>query len=174
MRRRGGSASIPPVDKQALVKTILARLEAECDLYDRSARAAHEEATHEQNKAENKYDTRALEASYLAQGQARQAVEAEAARAVFAGMAPRDFGPGDAIDVTALVELESLATPPQRRFYFVASKAGGTEVMHEGHEVLVITPQSPLGNRLQGLMAGERLTLKLGREEQAYRVVSVS
>src|SRR5690606_41710128 len=41
-----------------------------------AAQATREDATHEDNKAENKYDTRGLEASYLAEAQARQAEEA--------------------------------------------------------------------------------------------------
>ena len=46
-----------------------------------------EEATDEQSKAENKYDTRGLEASYLARGQSRQARETEAALEQFAALA---------------------------------------------------------------------------------------
>ena len=59
-------------NKALLHQKILARLAADQELLLQSARAAHAEATDEQNKAENKYDTRALEASYLAQGQANR------------------------------------------------------------------------------------------------------
>ena len=66
------------VNKQSLVKKIIARLTGELELYAKAAHAAHAEATHEQSKAENKYDTRGLEASYLARGQSKQAAELEA------------------------------------------------------------------------------------------------
>ena len=58
------------------VAQIIAALTSELDGYKRSARSAHEEATSEQSKAENKYDTRGLEAAYLAGAQSRQAAEA--------------------------------------------------------------------------------------------------
>ena len=61
------------VKKEAVVKKIIERLQADLELYFKAARAAHFEATHEQSKAENKYDTRGLEASYLARGQSKQA-----------------------------------------------------------------------------------------------------
>jgi len=67
----GGTA----LNKRAIVQKIIALLVAELEGYNRSARAAHAEATDEQCKAENKYDTPGLEASYLARGQSRQAAE---------------------------------------------------------------------------------------------------
>jgi hypothetical protein len=68
-------AAATRVNKQFLIQKVLAALAAELSGYERSARAAHAEATDEQSKAENKYDTRGLEASYLARGQSRQAAE---------------------------------------------------------------------------------------------------
>ena len=62
-------------------------LATELEGYARSARAAHAEATDEQSKAENKYDTRGLEASYLAHGQSRQAAETAEALEQFAALA---------------------------------------------------------------------------------------
>ena len=67
------------MNKRALIKKIIAQLASGLDAYVRAARAAHAEATHEQSRAENKYDTRGLEASYLARGQSQQAAEIEAA-----------------------------------------------------------------------------------------------
>ena len=63
------------MNKSALIKKIVEHLSAELALYHKAARATHAEATHEQSKPENKYDTRGLEASYLARGQSRQAAE---------------------------------------------------------------------------------------------------
>ena len=42
-----------------------------------------------------------------------------------------------------------------------------------GREILVITPQSPLGAQLQGKKQGDRLQLTLSGVRDAYRVVSV-
>jgi transcription elongation GreA/GreB family factor len=158
------------MNKRTLLNKILAQLTAELELLFRAAQAAHAEATHEQNKAENKYDTRGLEASYLAHGQSRQALEAKAAMAAFEQLEIRKFGAGDPIAMGALVELEHKG---ERLRYFIGPKAGGTEVVHNGREVLVITPQSPLGAQLQGKKQGDRLQLTLAGVRDAYRVVSL-
>ena len=58
-----------------VVRQIIASLTESLGVLEKAARASHEEATHESSKAESKYDTRGLEAAYLAGGQARQAKE---------------------------------------------------------------------------------------------------
>ena len=147
------------MNKRALIKKIIGQLASGLDAYVRAARAAHAEATHEQSRAENKYDTRGLEASYLARGQSKQAAEIEAAIAAFEKLEARTFSVGEAIDLGALVELESAG---EQTFYFIGPKAGGTEVMHQKREVLVITPQSPLGEQLIGRKQVERNRLFIG------------
>lgn len=59
--------------KHELVATIIARLEADLELFTAAALHAHRAATHEECRPDNKYDTTALEASYIAQGQANRA-----------------------------------------------------------------------------------------------------
>ena len=159
------------MNKRALLKKIIAQLDAELTLYAKAARAAHAEATHEQNKAENKYDTRGLEASYLARGQSKQAGEAATARDEFAALSARAFEPEEPISVGALVELEGAGA---RSWYFLGPRAGGLEIVLGAQEILVITPPSPLGSQLMGRKAGERLQLQLGGKNEAYRVVSVA
>ena len=156
--------------KAALIQEIIAQLMGELEVFSRAARAAHAEATHEQSKAENKYDTRGLEASYLARGQSRQIIEIEAAIADFRKLDPRPFDADEAIGLGALVEVEQRG---ERSLYFIGPRAGGVEIMHEQREILVITPQSPLGQQLVGKKRGERLQLSFGGTRTDYRVVSV-
>jgi transcription elongation GreA/GreB family factor len=158
------------MNKQTLIDKIVAQLIAELEGYFKAAQTAHAEATHEQSRAENKYDTRGLEASYLAHGQAQQAVEMEAAIAAFKNMSVRKFGVGEPIGTGALVEVEN---DGERAFYFIAPRAGGMEMVHEKKAVLVITPQSPLGKQLHEKKQGDLLQLTLGGASKKYRVVKV-
>jgi transcription elongation GreA/GreB family factor len=158
------------MNKRALIKKIVAELTSGLEAYLRAARAAHAEATHEQSKAENKYDTRGLEASYLARGQSKQAAEIEAAIAAFEKLDARAYGPGEPIDLGALVELES---SDEQTLYFVGPKAGGTEVMHQKREVLVITPKSPLGEQLMGRKQGDTLQINIAGARNQHRVTRV-
>ena len=157
--------------KSQLIKKIVDHLIGELEIYFKAARAAHAEATHEQSKAENKYDTRGLEASYLARGQSRQAAEIEQAIAQFQKLPLREFGPADPIDLGALVELR---TKGSKSFYFIGPRAGGTEITADEKEILVITPQSPLGQQLVGKQQGERLNLEIAGSRSDYHIVSVT
>ena len=158
------------MNKRALIKKITAKLTSELGIYFRAAQFSRAEATHESSKAESKYDTRGLEASYLARGQSRQAAELEAAIAEFEKLTVKKFGADDPIQLGALVELENGG---ENFFYFIGPRAGGTEVLHDKKEILVITPQSPLGEQLMGKKQGERPQLMLGGVKQTAKIISV-
>ena len=158
------------MNKRAVIKKITAKLVGELEIYFRAAQFSRAEATHESNKPENKYDTRGLEASYLARGQSKQAAELETAIAEFEKLDVKKIAAGDAIAVGALVELEHGG---EKFIYFVGPRAGGTEILHDKKEILVITPQSPLGEQLMGKKSGDQQQLNFGGAKQAAKIVSV-
>jgi transcription elongation GreA/GreB family factor len=158
------------MNKRAIIKKIIARLTEELQVYFRAAKFSRAEATHESSKAESKYDTRGLEASYLARGQSKQAAELEAAIAEFEKLAVRNFGAGEPTDLGALVELEHGG---ESSIYFIGPRAGGTEVLHDKKEILVITPQSPLGEQLMGKKSGDQPQLTFGGAKQMTKIISV-
>jgi len=157
------------VNKTKLIQQIIMALGDSVAALEKAARASHAEATHESSKAESKYDTRGLEAAYLAGGQARQAREILDSIKTYESLQAHDFGADDAIDVTALVELE---IDRHRNFFFIGPRSGGLEVEHEGQEVTVITPQSPIGASLMGKKAGDRWSAKIGTATAKYRIIS--
>ena len=158
------------MNKRAIIKKITDKLVGELEIYFRAAQFSRAEATHESSKAENKYDTRGLEASYLARGQSKQAAEIEAAIAEFEKLRVKNFGADEPVGLGALVELENGG---EKLFYFIGPRAGGTEILHDKKEILVITPQSPLGEQLLGRKAGEQPQLTLGGAKQAAKILSV-
>jgi hypothetical protein len=157
--------------KAELIKQIVASLTKNLEVLQKAARASHEEATHESSRAESKYDTRGLEAAYLAGGQARQAKEILDSIKAYKALATRDFAPGEAIELTALMELDADGI---RSAYFIGPSNGGLEIKHRRKEIMVITPQSPLGQNLMGRQAGQRRAAKLGGSSVKYHIVSVS
>lgn len=158
------------MNKTLLLQEIVAALSESLELLERAARASHVEATHESSRAESKYDTRGLEAAYLAGGQARQAREILDSIKLYRSLATRDFAPNEPIDLTAVVKLEMDGAPS---LYFIGPKSGGVEVNHGGEEITVVTPQSPLGQNLVGKKAGQSWTTKAGNSAVKYRIIKV-
>jgi transcription elongation GreA/GreB family factor len=158
-------------NKHSIVKAIVAALEVELETCLRSARAAHAEATDEQSKAENKYDTRGLEASYLAEAQTRQASEIEQAIQQFQSLPLADFCSDAPINLGAVVELEQAG---KTTTYFIGPRAGGVEITHRGREIIVITPNSPIGQLLVGQKTGAHLRLTVRGGSKECRITSVA
>ena len=168
-------SSVPPfqfaeVKKKKLIEAVIKRLREDLALYHKAALASRAEATHEQSKAENKYDTRGLEASYLARGQSRQIAEIEQAIAQFEKLSARDFTAKDLIDLGAVIELESGS---EKNIYFIGPRAGGTEITHAKKEILVITPESPLGTQLMGKKQGQSCALEIAGRKQTHTITAV-
>jgi transcription elongation GreA/GreB family factor len=88
----------------------------------------------------------------------------------YESLKPRDFAEGEAIEIGAVVEVER---GRERTVYFVGAFAGGTEVVCEGIEVVVITPVSPMGRVVMGRRQGEVAEVSLGGKKEKYRLVRV-
>jgi hypothetical protein len=156
------------VNKQAVLDHFLAVLNAELASLTRAAQGAFAAATDPDSRAENKYDTRTLEASYVARGQAQRVAELQEAVRAFGALSGNEFESGAAITLGALVSLE---TPEELAHYFLGPFAGGTEILHEGKEIVVITPASALGQKLIGRRAGDAMALRPGVVAKIVAVV---
>lgn len=159
------------MNKQSVLEKIRAKMAEEADTLIKGARLAHEYATDGDSKAENKYDTRVLEASYLAEAQAKLAAETLQSVAAYRALEVREFVAGDRIALTALVELKR---DEERRLYFIGPKGGGLTIEHEGRSIVLITPTSPLGQRLLGKQAGDYFDMQTEHAVCGYEIISVS
>jgi transcription elongation GreA/GreB family factor len=157
------------VSKQALKDELVALVTQQLETMVRSHRAATEGATHEEAKPEDDKDTRALEQSYLARGQAARAEQLQASLAALMEMPVRACGSNDAVAVGALVALED---EEERKLTVYVVSAGGGNRLAQG-TVQTATPQSPLGEALIGKRAGDSFELKRGGHLDELTIVSV-
>ena len=128
------------MNKTALLQQIIARLAHDLELLLAAAKSAHAAATHTENIPDNKYATLALEASYLAQGQANRASEIRRALDAFKQLNGRPGADGT-VRLGALVELED--EEGATKVVFIGPVEGGLKITHEEREVLVITRPPP-------------------------------
>lgn len=158
--------------KQQLLQTIIATLEADLALFTSAARAAHKAATHEECIPDNKYDTTALEASYIAQGQANRAQEIRESLEAYRSLMLQEFDDDTPVRLTALVSLEDDAGNERR--LFLGPKAGGMKIPDGDGEIVVITPASPLGRSLLGRRTGDEIQAGDAAGGTTYTLVSVT
>jgi len=158
------------MDKEEILHLIIKKLKKDLDTYFRAASSASDEATDEHNKPEGKYDTRGLEASYLAHGQAKQALQAKADIDSFETLILSDFDDGQTIDIGALVELR---LEEESIYYFVGPASGGAEIEYNNQEISVVTPSSPIGKVLIGKTIGHSFSIGLGSDKRNYKIENI-
>lgn len=146
--------------KSDVLTAILARLEIELEALLRGAKASFAAATDPDSKAENKYDTRTLEASYVARGQAQRVTELQSALHAFGALQAGGSATAGPVRLGSLVGLELGGSVD---CYFIGPAEGGVEITVEGREVMVITAASPLGARLMGKAVGEKMQMPSGQ-----------
>lgn len=159
------------MNKSLLLKQILYSLEAVHQSAIDAAMQASDTATHEENVAENKYDTLGLEAAYLAQGQAKRVSECETDVVAFKNIVATDFTEATPIDVGAVISLEDESGTEQT--LFLGPAAGGLKVHFNGQSLMLITRSAPLGAALLGHVEGDEVEIKVGSEKKRYTITSV-
>ena len=139
--------------KAALWRELLTRVESELGALVRAQHETQLAATHEEAKPENDKDTRALEQSYLARGQALRVEESTRSLAALVALPLRHFQADAPIALGALVTLEGASPSPFR--VLLAPAGAGQRLADDNGEVRVITAASPLGRALIGARVGE-------------------
>ncbi|QJI36500.1 GreA/GreB family elongation factor [Pseudomonas sp. ADAK13] len=159
------------MNKYAVHQLVLDKLAVDLDIAQRAAQTAYETATHEENIAENKYDTLGLEASYLAAGQARRVEEIRQALTLCQNMQLRAYDDQRGIEVGALLGL--VDENDRQQWLFLAPDGAGLKVDVVGQPVTVITPRSPLGESLLGKFEGDEVEILVGGARQQFAVTEV-
>lgn len=158
----------PPPPKEALRDELLGLLLADLEALQRAQRSTQEGATHEEAKPENDKDTRALEQSYLARGQAARVEAMREAVAAVRAMPLRPFGPEQPVALGALVSAEE----EDETFEFWLAPEGGGCRLAAGR-VQVVTPRSPLGRALLGKHEGEECDVLLAGRTRSLLLTAV-
>lgn len=159
------------MDKHSLQQQVLDRLAEDLLRVETAARVAHETATHEENIAENKYDTLGLEAAYLATGQARRAEAIRQAITRWRHFRPGVYDADKGIQVGALVTLMDADEKEQR--LFIGPDGGSMQLLIGGQAVQVVSTEAPLCRAMLGKGEGDEVSLQIATTRQHFEVLSV-
>jgi len=159
------------MNKQQVLQRIIERLEIDLDVAIRAAQTAYETATHEENIAENKYDTLGLEASYLAAGQARRVEEIRQSLTLYKTLVLKPFDEARGIQPGDLIVLESVSGVEQH--LFLGPDAAGLKISVENTLITVITAKAPLGQSLLGKFDGDEVEVSVNGSRQSFEVMRV-
>jgi hypothetical protein len=164
--------TLAAVDKARLLEELVARLEIDLENVTAAQKAAQEGATHEENRSESDKDMRATEVSYLARGQAERVISLREELGVLRGLVLRKFGVETPLSAGALVHLDD--GERVSLCWLLPAGAGERFALPGGGELRVVTPRSPLGQSLLGLVQGDVCGLDTAEGSREYEIVEVA
>jgi transcription elongation GreA/GreB family factor len=159
------------MDKFLIQQQVLERLAEDLLQAEQAARAAHEMATHEENVAENKYNTLGLEAAYLATGQARRADGIRQAMVTWRQFRPLPHDASKGIQLGALVCLVDSANKQQE--LFLGPDGGSMKLVSGAQLVQVISIEAPLSKAMLGKCEGDEVSIQVAPIRQQFEVLRV-
>lgn len=159
------------IDKREILRLLRETVSADLATMSAAQRVVVDGATHEENRPENDKDTRALEQTYLARGQAQRVVELQDALNLLKALELRAFTAESRVALGALVTLDD---GNDVEHYFIAPAGGGVRVTVAAAEVRVVTPQSPIARALLGKQQGDELELRTPQGVRECSIVSVN
>ena len=156
--------------KKRIIDTLINKVKEDIKQAEAASDSASEYVKEGDIKSDGKYDTRGIEAGYLAGAQQRRVEELKLELQLLEEIPVRDFSKNEEVSIGALVDIKFNG---QVRKYFVAPTAGGTMINIDGVTILVISTFSPIGDAVFGTKVGEEFELETPQETRVYEVMRV-
>jgi hypothetical protein len=156
--------------KRDLILSFIQHLETQISFLKESARAAHDAATNEESQPENQYDTRALEASYLAGAQSKRVLEVTELLNLFKTMPFKEFSSADAVQATALIDVR---VDEKTSKMLMMPKGGGVDLKQGDDVIQIVTPASALGETIIGMKVGDIAEYEVGKNIRECEILSI-
>ena len=154
-----------------LVCAIIEQLQFDLSTAARAGQQAHDSATHSENIADNKYDTLAVEAAYLAHGQSMRIAQLQQFIGLYQHYQRPTFKNQSAVQVGALVCVEN--EQKQQSRLFIGPAAGGLSISSQWGPVQVITPTTPLARLLISKYVDDEVDSEINQRKVCFRIVSI-
>lgn len=158
------------MNKIEVLKKFIEAIETELAVLKKSAQDTADYATDSENKPENKYDTRGLEASYLAGAQAKRVAEMQDVLLAFHHQLKIANDQKFKIAVGSLVEV---SIDEKSTLLLVMLLGGGQSIHHQNVTIQVVTTSSPIGKVMIGKEVGDTFSITTGAREKEYEIVSI-
>lgn len=155
--------------KQQLLDDLIGKMKAEMQAIESAAKANKDFATDQEFKAESKYDTRSLEAGYLASAELSRVEDLKLEIQMLEEVDLSLSAKTQEVCIGSLVELRH---KDQDRSYFLIPTSGGTLLKVGEKAVLVVSVFSPLGDALLGLKTGDEFEVETPKETRSYRILN--
>lgn len=163
------------LNKQSLLETLRSVVTKELASMKQSQQATAEGTTHEESRAENDKDTRAIESSYLARGQAERVAKLQEATITLAALQLRQYDDSTPLGPTALFSLlEEGVGQEATRHYLLLPVAGGYELRASGVTIKTVTTKSPLGAAVLGKRLDDDVEFSSPQGKQEYSLVALA
>jgi len=155
--------------KELLVQKVITYLRQELSILLAAAENAHLAAIDEQSVAETQYDTLAIEASYLAEGQSRRVLELRQSIELFQKLIIKENF--QTISLGALVKLAQ--DEENSHWFFIAPAAAGFKTNIENRKVTLVTPNAPMGKALLGKEVDDDIEVKLATQYLTDSIIGI-
>ncbi len=159
----------PEKIKKELLDELLRKTREELVDLTRAALEQKKFATDQEFKQESKYDTRALEASYLASAEAKRVEELKLEIQILEEV---DLSVSSRIGEISIGALVELSYSDRQMLYFLIPTAGGTLLKVGDDAVVVVSVFSPIGNAMLGLKKGEAFEVETPKETRSYKILN--
>lgn len=159
--------------KQELIKEILNELDSKLAVIKEAAKTSHETASNQEFAPKSKYDTFALEESYLANGQSKRAQELEDAILTYKNLHLKNFTKNSKIEISALIQLEKKDGNCTQVFFGPA--AGGLVIKHPQtkERITIVTPDSPLGKQIENKEINDIIEVQQREQILEYEIIKI-
>ena len=158
-------------NKKQLVDLVVTALSKQLQQAIDAANEAHAAAVDDQSVAETQYDTLAIEASYLAEGQSKRVIEFQHAIEAYKALELIELNSESYIALGAIVQLST--DSDSNHWFFIGPAAGGFRCQLAQQNITVITPKSPMGMALMGKQLDDDVEVMLGSNKLEDYIVTL-
>ncbi len=160
------------MNKRALLNLVIDEVKLRYDALAKSALDAKDAATNEESKAENKYDTRGLEASYLAGAQAERSEKMKESLFYLQKITDEELGEKDKAVLLSLVKLED--EDGEVKNLFILPVQGGIKINLNSNIIQTITLSSPIGKIIYNKNIQDEVVLKQGDTKKYFEIIEIN
>lgn len=154
------------MDKELIITFLIENIELELDKAQQALESTNSYKTSGDMKQEGKYDTRAIEAGYLAGAQQKRVKELELELSLLKKLNPQVLKTKNIVSIGSIVEVESESGTIK---YFISPAGGG--VTFQG--ISIITNNSPMGSELMQLEIGETFEIETPSGNKEFELKSI-